>query len=396
MRELYIQFSKEPPRIHYIDEKKRYFATEVQSILDRLRDELQKTGTLVKKKYNLYVDGVHLLTAYIDLAKADFENQIKNIIKNADVWKDDLKQKYLNYISDYIQSEKEAFLDENFREFACHLENEFSKWPISMSLKQYKVLYHAFSPKITGNILNYVDGIAKSVIETFDIQVRDLELDEKNAINEWFTDEQNFKDWVQFCVAKYFSHPYSRVEEYAQKDDLYLKSQDYLFQVIALENFERADDKNEYVQDLIYERWLSLLKSGAIIDTDDKIKANIIEPVIEDFFKKESQNENISDRAKRFLEELGFYRVKDNTLQSNVLNEVIPVEQNVVPIIEEKDKEEDQKESIHITELIKMYRDNGIQPELISAIHGMKEEYDAKEIVTEISLLVDKLEELRR
>ncbi|TES48802.1 hypothetical protein E2L07_18215 [Halalkalibacterium halodurans] len=274
--------------IRDLDPKRRYFISELEGILKKLKGEFRKNGRdNVELSFTLFIKNKRVLKAFIDFNdNRSLEESIYLIIKNASNWNEATKNKVINDFTDFLSKEKKLFLDQNFKLFAIEVEEQFSNQDFSFSLEKLKQLYDLFRDRIVGSFYSEVNDIAKAIKYSFDDLVLTQELTQESL-----NDVENFSMFQNYAVASRYSLPLSRLDKCLRDSEVYEEVQRYLFEQLALEDYVLALKKNKEIETLLKNRWYSIIKKGIVISSEDDIKNNIILPVLSGYLQNEQKDQ---------------------------------------------------------------------------------------------------------
>lgn len=311
LREIIIQFSTEGERFRELDESKNYYLQEAENIIFQLRHRLKnRAADIQPKRFGFYLNGKFLLDSKISFSdKNSIEQQIKDTFQQTDVWSDELKKQNLNILSDYAAQEKKAFLNQEFQSFAYLSRDVFEKKAdFLFSISQLEQLFQSVYAKISNGFFSQLEDIVSSILDSYQYIVHyhnlldgtHQEVTEKKEA--WFKDEGNFKVFVRFVTANYFSVNRSRLIVIQANHPLYQSFQDYLFEWRAKSDFLESLKLQSEINRQLERKWTEVLLNGSTLNDTESVEVWVIEKVIMDFFKNEVQREGLSEEEKRFCE----------------------------------------------------------------------------------------------
>lgn len=306
-----IKFSTEGERFREMNEHKSYFLTEAEEVVQKLRSRLKNEKREVEpKRFGFYMNGQYLIdTKLIFSSKDSLENLIRNVMESTEEWEESIRQEKLKEFSELVKREKECFLNQEFRVFAFLMRDTFEQkadWLFSLS--QLEQLFQNVYAKLSGGFFSQVEDIVDSIYHSY-LQIVDYyELlegtqDVQQAKAKHFNNDEKFKEFVRFVTADYFSYKRSSLLVFARKDPLYQSVQDYLFEQKAVRNFSLALNTHSEIQRQLQKAWTESLMEGTLIDKKEVVEW-IIQKVLNEFLKKELEQEDITEEEKAFCQSL--------------------------------------------------------------------------------------------
>ncbi|MBA1163601.1 MULTISPECIES: hypothetical protein [Bacillus] len=312
MRELVIKFSTEGERFREIDESKSYFFSEAEKAINLLEKRLKNEGREAEKRFGFYMDGEYLLDSIIAINKNKKADQIEEHIVKAftstDQWTKEVAEEQVRKLKNYVQNEREAFLNEEFRAFAYLIRDVFEKKvDFLFSLKQTQALFQEVYAKIANGFFSQLEDIVFSILDSYECVVDFNDLlkgtYEETQLNKekWFSNEHHFSQFVRFVSANYFSISHARLDVLMSNNQLYQSFQDYLFEVKAENDFFKSWDTNLNLKKEFERKWIELQFEGLTIN-EEFVETGIIESILVGFFREELKKGDLTEEERRFCE----------------------------------------------------------------------------------------------
>ncbi len=308
-----IRFSTEGERFRELNEHKSYFLTEAEEVVQQLRSRLKNQKREVEpKRFGFYLNGQYLIDTKLVFSNPDsLENQIRHVmLEYTEEWDESFRQEKLKEFSELVKREKECFLNREFRVFAFLMRDTFEQkadWLFSLS--QLEQLFQNVYAKLSGGFFSHVEDIVDSIYQSY-LQIVDYyELLEgthdeiQQAKANHFDNDEKFTEFTRFVTADYFSINRSNLLIYASKDPLYQSVQDYLFERKAVRDFQLALNIHSDIQRQLQKAWTESLMEGTSINRKEVVEW-IIQKVLNQFLKKELEQENITEEEKAFCQSL--------------------------------------------------------------------------------------------
>lgn len=395
MREGFIQFSHISPQLQKINEKKRYFLTEAIENINEQNQLIKKNrreegyDALIK----VFIKNQHILTMPIEVEKiVSLEEDMTNIIRQAENWPNELRAEKINDLQHIFKCENEWFADQNFKVFSWRLESLFSsEMPFSFSLEQYKQLYGAFDFVKETGMYSKIDKITHLIFGCFLKECEIGGLINEEEQDNWFNDDEKMKSFICFSSTAYQSLPFERLEMVKAGSSSVQVLQDFLFRIS--EDYFKAQESNENINQKMEKRWYDCLHVGTVLDQEDTINKEVIGPIVQEFFSKKIESDQLTADEQKFLNRLGYEKKGEETKVGLVMDISIP-EQNksesnplaeVFPNVQNNGQNESDSESapsISIIEAIELLESEKIEPVFICLAEGLKPEYSKDSIIS--------------
>ena len=161
--------------------------------------------------------------------------------------------------------------------------HEQSKHDIMLSFnqKQLETLYNKVLSVIETSIFAEMEHVMNSILNSLQVVIA-IE-GESKSLNSFMSNEDHFKRFVTYVVTNYQSLQEHRIDILMIHNTAYQSIEDELFgEVFISENgFEMAFDIHLEMIQAFHNCYHELLFEGMLLDADNKIEVNVIEPVIQ-------------------------------------------------------------------------------------------------------------------
>lgn len=323
-----IRFVDDGEVFNEINEKRNYYLTEAEQILEKIRVRLANEKRVsVPKKVECWIKGRKIIDTGVRFEDhQSLEEQMKETILSSG-WKEASKHQVINQLNEYAQKEREYLVHGKFMEFLKRFDEvlgspDMLPFPLLLNIEKSKELFEGVIVNIQTGFYSELEQIIASVREAYIVVIDEVyhEMvlsDEMNRAHEvedflkvrtitWLGNADNFSRFKNYVVAYYGSVIKARIDALYPRFKPYQHMEHQLFfdQVKVL-GFDQVYD---YHRDLIaqfYKKYDHVLFEGFSIQTDDLVVSLIISPVLQDFekriekdlknYKKKQADENNED-----------------------------------------------------------------------------------------------------
>lgn len=166
---------------------------------------------------------------------------------------------------------------------------ELSKQGIVVNLnqEQLKKLYNKVLPVIETSVFAEMEQIMNTIQNSLQIVTK---MNGKSSLDSFMDHEDDFKRFLTHVATSYRSIQEQRIDILMTHNPAYQNIEDELFgeKFITENGFEKAFDIHLEMIEAFHERYHELLFEGVLLDKDDQIETNVIEPVIQCYEKDTS------------------------------------------------------------------------------------------------------------
>lgn len=307
MRELIIRFIEDGEVFNEIDEGRNYFLSEAESIVDKIKVRLTNEKRVASPKgFECLVDGKKIIIASVRFEnEKPLEEQLKETIQKHKEWSDEIKNKYINKIEEYVKRERELMAHKEFKAFVIRFDQYMANpkkepFPLLISIEKMKELFDGvlvntefgFYSKLE-EIMFAIDEAVQIIVNQIYNDLSSVDLDEHEGdmadfLNvrtlTWLNEEENFKRFKNYVVSRYNSIPKSRIRAIYPSYELFQAIQDEIFtNVVKKYDFNKAYSLNKEMISRFYKKYDEILFEGFSLKDDEMITSLVLSPVVKEY-----------------------------------------------------------------------------------------------------------------
>ncbi|UNT53621.1 hypothetical protein [Lysinibacillus capsici] len=320
LRRLMIRFKDDGDYFREIDEDRNYFFTEAEGIIDRIRDRLAKEKRASStKSFEFWIDGQCLVISQVHFEKKEsLQRQLEHTILTFDNWEEDIRHKYVNTLKEYIEEEKQLFINKEFATFAIRYDQIFGisacePFPIYLDGSQLNQIYGTMQPLVRTGFYAELEQMMAAIKTATEKLVLDaqktLESDQKDfsqqqklleeKVNLLFREDTAFKQFTQYAGASFQSVGKHRIEALCPNFKQYQTVQLILFSTFVEQNsFAEAYEIHLRLVTALKEKYDAILSQGFSLANDEMIESLVLSPILQQYkldIEKQLQRDEVKE-----------------------------------------------------------------------------------------------------
>lgn len=300
-----IRFKDDGDYFRELDEERNYFFTEAEEIIDRIRDKLTKEKRAAStKSFEFWMDGQCLVISQVHFDKKEsLQKQLEHTILTFDSWEEDMRHKYVNTLKDYVEEEKQLFINKEFATFAIRYDqlfgiSTFAPFPIYLDTSHLNQIYGTMQPLVKTGFYSELEQMMtaiKTALEkviydagkSLDSSVKDFLQQQKlleEKVNVMLQEDTIFKPFTQYAGASFQSVGKHRIDALCPNFKPYQTLQLTLFSTFVEQNsFAEAYEMHLKLTSALKEKYDVILTQGFALSNDEMIESLVLNPILQQF-----------------------------------------------------------------------------------------------------------------
>lgn len=307
MRNLMICFNQEGEFLREIHEERNYYLSEAETIIRDIRQRLvQEKRVISPKQFECWLDGQKIIVSHVFFEKGEsLEKQLESTMLNYESWEESIRYKYTNKLRDYAEHERQLFLNKEFEAFSIRFDQilgnkKMEPFPLLFDVSTLKKLFDAVYASTQTGFYAELEGIIEIVKKSVQPIMRHIVIEReqeilknpqlkgtddyilKNYVDEWLTNEDNFRKFTQYVSACYQSISYERIDAICTRFKPYQVLEKTLFQSFAShDGFKKAIGIHSKMHQEFVDKYDTILFNGFVIKDDAMLESLVLNPIIE-------------------------------------------------------------------------------------------------------------------
>jgi len=320
LRKLLIRFKDDGDYFREIDEERNYFFTEAEEIINRIRDRLAKEKRDDStKSFEFWMDGQCLVISQVHFDKKEsLQKQLEHTILTFDSWEEDMRHKYVNTLKEYVEEEKQLFINKEYATFAIRYDqlfgvSAFEPFPIYLDGSQLNQVYVTMQPLVKTGFyaeLEQMMAAIKTALEKLILDAQNTLEDEQTdflqqqklleeKVNLLLQDDTAFKQFTQYAGASFQSVGKHRIEALCPNFKLYQTVQLVLFSTFVEQNsFAEAYEIHLTLVKALKDKYDAILSQGFSLANDEMIESLVLSPILQQYkldIEKQLQGDEVKE-----------------------------------------------------------------------------------------------------
>lgn len=311
MRKCFIRFVEGSVYIRDLDSERNYFFIEAEKMIDELRMRFAKEKrTVDRKEFEFWIDGQLAVRTHVDFEKKiTLQRQLEEAISIFDSWEEEFRKDMIGRLRNYVEEEKQLFVNREFYTFAKRFDEIFGKpsyalFPLLLEVTQLHQLYSTMQKSVTTSFYAELEQMIRAIDASIQNELsqftRKLQNDEEpfesmkerieKAVYQHLEQPEVFSGFSQYALAYYQSVPKNRIIALCPHFPRYQDFEKWLFQTYAkMSGFDTAQEIHRRLLKTFEEKYDDILASGFALRNDEAIETLILDPVLQEF-RLEVQN----------------------------------------------------------------------------------------------------------